>query len=109
MTCVHGTDRYERYVLRKLQRGLTAIEARFEQWNIKINEDKIQASYFCHRRGPVAVHLTLKGENIPFVKEVKYLGEIFHRKIKWRCHTEMIAMKALRTFIRIYAFRKLSD
>jgi len=46
-------------------------------WNIKISEDKTQAIYFSHRHGPVGTHLTLKGWNIPFVKEVKYLGVIF--------------------------------
>jgi hypothetical protein len=52
-----------------------------ERWNIKINEDKTQAIYFSRRRGPVDAHLTLKGWNIPFVKDVKYLCIIFDRKI----------------------------
>jgi hypothetical protein len=68
---MYATERKEGYVLRKLQRGLTAMEAWCERWNIKINEDKTQAIYFSHRRAPVGTHLTLKGRNIPFVKEVK--------------------------------------
>jgi len=48
------------------------MEALCERWNIKIIENKTQAMY-CHRRGPVGTHLTLKGRNILFVKEVKYL------------------------------------
>jgi hypothetical protein len=35
-TC-HATERKEGYVLRKLQRGLDAIETWCERWNIKIN------------------------------------------------------------------------
>jgi retron-type reverse transcriptase len=44
-TCIYATDRKEGYVLRKLQRGLSAIETWCERWNIKINEDKTQAIY----------------------------------------------------------------
>jgi hypothetical protein len=76
-TCIYATDRKGRYVLRKLQRGLTAMEAWCERWNMKIVEAKTQAIYFSHRRAPVGTRLTLKGRNIPFVKEVKYLGVIF--------------------------------
>jgi hypothetical protein len=47
-------------------------------------------------------HLTLNGQNIPFVNHVKYLGVIFDKRITWRLHIEMIEAKAFRTFIRIY-------
>jgi hypothetical protein len=68
-TCiqVYATDRKESYVLRKLQRGLSAIETWCERWNIRINEDKIQAIYFSHRLRPPEAHFTLNGRNIPFV------------------------------------------
>jgi hypothetical protein len=69
-TYIYATERKEGYVLRKLQRGLTAMEAWCERWNIKINEDKTQTIYISHRRGPMETHLTLKGRTIPFVKEV---------------------------------------
>jgi hypothetical protein len=50
------------------------------QWNrgvknIKINDDKIQAIYFSHRRRPVETLLTLKalkGRQVPFVNHIKY-------------------------------------
>jgi hypothetical protein len=41
-TCLYSTDREESHVLRKLQRGLTAMESWCERWNIKINEAKTQ-------------------------------------------------------------------
>jgi hypothetical protein len=37
---VYATDRTEGCVLRKLQRGLSALETWCERWNIKFNEDK---------------------------------------------------------------------
>jgi hypothetical protein len=93
-------------VPRKLQRGLTAMELWRERWNIKINEDKTRSIYFCHIRGPVGIHLTLKGRNNRFVKEMKYLGVIFYSRITWRQHTDSIVTQALQTFIRIYPLLK---
>jgi hypothetical protein len=40
---------------------------------------------------------------ICFVNHVKYLGVIFDKMITWRWHTEMIEVKAFRTFIRAYS------
>jgi hypothetical protein len=101
-----ATERKEGYVLRKLQRCLAAMEAWCERWNIKINEDKTQSIYFCHRRRPVRTHLTLKGRNIPFVKQVKYLGVISDNRVTWRQHIDSIVTKDLRTFIRFYSLLK---
>jgi hypothetical protein len=103
---MYGIDRKEIYVLRKLQRNLTSMEAWCERWNIKINEDKTQAIYFSRRRGQVEAHFALNGRNIPFVNYVKYLGVIFDRKITWRLHIETIEAKAFRTFIRVYSIFK---
>jgi predicted SpoU family rRNA methylase len=78
---MYATDIKEGYVLRKLQRGLTPVEAWCERWNIKINENKSQVIYFSCRHGQIKIHLTVKGQNIHFVKDVKYLGvmETAHR------------------------------
>jgi hypothetical protein len=94
------------YVLRKLQRGLSAIERWSERWDIKINEDKTQAVYFSNRLRPPEAHLTPNGRNIPFVNHVKYLGVIFNERITWKLHIEMIEAKSYRTFIRIYSLLK---
>jgi hypothetical protein len=64
-----------------------------------------QAIYFSHSRPPEA-HLTVRGQNIPFVSHVKYLYVTFDKRITWRLHTEMIEAKALRTFIQIYSLFK---
>jgi hypothetical protein len=98
-----ATDRKEGYVLRKLQRGLSAIETWCERWNIKINKDKTQAIYFAYRLRPPEDHLTLNVRNIPFVNHVKYICVIFDERITWRLQSEMIEAKALRTFIRKYS------
>jgi hypothetical protein len=102
-TCLYATDRKEGYIVRKLQRGLDTLVAWCERWNIKINEDKIQAIYFSHQRAPPESLLTLSGRNIPFVNSVKCLGVIFDKRITWRLHVERIEAKAFRTFIRLYS------
>jgi hypothetical protein len=73
-----------------------------KRWNIKINEDKMQAIYFSHRIRPPESLLTINGQNIPFVNNVKFLGVIFDRKITWELHIKTIETKAFRAFIRTY-------
>jgi hypothetical protein len=46
------------------------------------NKDQ-QQSDMC--RSPEA-HLTLNGQNTPFIYHVKYLGVIFDKSITWRLH-----------------------
>jgi hypothetical protein len=77
-----ATDRKGGYVLRKLQRGLSAIGTWCERWNIKINEDKTQAIYFSHRIRLPEAYLTLNERNIPFVNHVKYLGVIYDKSME---------------------------
>jgi hypothetical protein len=69
--------------------------------NIKNNEDKTQAIYFSHRIRESL--LTINGQNIPSVNNVKYLGVIFDRKITLRLHIKIIETKAFRAFIRTYS------
>jgi hypothetical protein len=97
------------YVLRKLQRDLDAIETWCERWNIKINEDKTQAVYFSHRIRAPKCSLTLNGWKIPFVNNVNYLGVIFHKRITWRLHVEMIEAKAFRTLLEFTTYSKVSN
>jgi hypothetical protein len=102
MTLVYATERKEVYVLRKLQRGLSAIETWYEHWNIKINNDKTQATYFSHRLRPPDAHLTLIGRNIYIVIYAKYFDVIFDKRITWKTHLEMIEVKVFTTFNRIH-------
>jgi hypothetical protein len=94
------------YVLRKLQRGLSAIAAWCECWNIKFNKDRMQAIYFSHRLRPPEDHLILNGRNTPFDDHVEYFSVISDKRITWRLHEEMIEAKAFRTFIRTYSLFK---
>jgi hypothetical protein len=77
-----------------------------ESWNIKINEDKTRAIYFTYRNRPPDSLLTLNERNIPFVKNVKYVGLIFDKRMTWKLHVQIIEAKAFRTFNRIYSLLK---
>jgi hypothetical protein len=103
-TCIYAMGRKEGYVLRKLQRGLSAIETWCESWNMKFNEDKTQTS---RKLTSPETHLTWNGRNIPFVNHVKYLGAIFDKRITWRLHIEMIKVNFLRTFTEDYSLFSL--
>jgi hypothetical protein len=54
----------------------------------------------------VGIYLALKGRNLPFVNDIKYLGATFERKLKWRYQTDSTATKALGKFIRICSVLK---
>jgi hypothetical protein len=87
-TWLYATDRKEGFVVRKLQCSLSSMETWCEHWNVKINEEKTQGIYFCHRRRPHESCLTLNWRNILFVNSVKYLGVIFNKRVTWRLHIE---------------------
>jgi hypothetical protein len=72
-TRIYATEKHERRVLNKLQRGLTAVGSWCKDWNIKINEGKTQAIYFSRSRRNPEHELQLNGRNIPFVNSAKYL------------------------------------
>jgi hypothetical protein len=71
------TDRNEDYVHRKLKRGLSSVKTRCEHWNIEIDEDRTEAICCSHGLRRVEAHLTLKGQNIPFEREVILLQYLF--------------------------------
>jgi hypothetical protein len=105
-TCIYATEKHERRVFNKLQRGLTATRSWCQHWNIKINEGKTQAICFSRRRRLPEDDLHLNGRNIPFVNSAKYLGVTFERKMTRRPHIEETAAKALGTYIKIYSIFK---
>jgi hypothetical protein len=102
-TCVYATEKHERRVLNKLQRGLIDVGSWCQRWNIKINEGKTQAIYFSKRRRMPANDLQLNGRNIPFVNSVKYLGVIFDRRMTLGLHIAKTAAKTLGPYIRTYS------
>jgi hypothetical protein len=42
--CIYAAEKHESRVLCKLQRGLTAVNAWYERWNIKTNKGQLRRS-----------------------------------------------------------------
>jgi len=105
-TCMYATDCKEGCVLRKLQGCLTAMEAWWERWNIKINHDRDSGHVLLSQTWTRRCSSYIERRNIPFVNKVKYLGVIFVRKVAWRYRKDSIATKAIRIFNKIYFLLK---
>jgi hypothetical protein len=100
-TCIYATEKHERRVLCKLQRGLTAMNSWCERCNIKINEGKTRAIYFSRWfRVPDGL-LQLNVQDIPFVYNVTILVSLstggWHGNL-----VERNVAKALGTYVRTY-------
>jgi hypothetical protein len=105
-TRIYATEKHERHVLYKLQRGLNAVNSWCERWNVKNNEEKTQAIYFSRKlRVPDDV-LQLNGRYILIVNSVTYLGVTFDRRMTWRHHIERTVAQALCAYIRTYSLIK---
>jgi hypothetical protein len=96
-------------MVRKLQHGLSSIEAWCEWWYIKINEDKTQGIYFSHSLLLPVSRLTLNGRIIPFANNIKYLGVIFDKKITWRLHIQISKPRPSEHLLQYISYSKVSD
>jgi hypothetical protein len=97
--CIYVTEKHERRVLCKLQRGFTAGNSCCDRCNIKFNEGNGQAIYFSRRlRVPDDV-LHLNERDIPYVINKTCLGVTFDRRLTWRRHIERTVTKALSAYV----------
>jgi hypothetical protein len=94
---VYICDRPQKsYVLRKPQRGLSAIETWCEHWN------SVRSSTVLIDSGPLRLILHWTDGISPS----PIMQNIFDKRITWRLRTEMTEVKAFRTFIRTYSLFK---
>jgi hypothetical protein len=97
-----ATEKHERRVLCKLQRGFTAANSWCERCNIKNNEGKTQAIYFSDGLESLRMYYSLKRRDILFVNIVTYLGVTFNNRMTWSHHIERTVAKASNTYIKAY-------
>jgi hypothetical protein len=97
--CIYATEKRERSVLCKLQRGLTAVNSRYENW---ISERKSQAIYLSRRLGVSDDVL----QDMPFLKQCNMSWCRLRQEKTWRHGIERTVAKVLRTYIRTYSLFK---
>ncbi|KAJ4435142.1 hypothetical protein ANN_23718 [Periplaneta americana] len=86
----------------KLQTQLNALETWLTNWRVKVNIEKTQAIIFTHRKPKKPECLRLFSENIDYKNEVKYLGVILDKRLRYSEHVEYARNKALARFIHLY-------
>ena len=109
MIPVYKTPTAKRVMLRESCSEPSRQQHRGVSNEILVNGDKTPAIYFSSGHVPVEFHLTLTGQNIPFVNHViVYIRIIFDVKITWRLHTTTMETKAFGTFIRSHSLFRLT-
>jgi hypothetical protein len=73
----------------------------------KIDEEKTQAISFSRQLRVHEEVLQIRRGNIPCVNNVKYLGVILYRRMKWCLLIEMTVVKTL-NICRIHSFSKVN-
>ena len=67
-----------------LQYFLNQIVELFDTWKLTVNPPKTQAIFF-NRYSPIPTehHLSINNVTIPWSREVRYLGLVFHKSLTW--------------------------
>ena len=79
----------------RIQQHLRRLEDYFVTWKLTPNATKSEAIQFTTRRTVHNPELTLRGEVIPIVPKVKYLGVYLDRKMTWRDQAAYLRQKGV--------------
>jgi hypothetical protein len=72
-----------------------------------VKEGKTYGIYFSRRCGSLESYLILNGRNKSFVHSIKYLGEIFDKKITWRLYIVIDDENVFGTLIIVHCVFKI--
>lgn len=102
-TCITSSDPDINSAINKLQMHLNELETWFNQWKIKVNENK--SSHITFTLGlKVSPPLTLNNNIIPIENSVKYLGIHLDKRLTWATH---IKTKKLSLKLKLHSLRHL--
>lgn len=87
---------------RYLQDATTAIELWMSKWLIKVNPEKSSALFVTRKRIQPTTHVKMFGENINWVKQVKYLGVMFDSRLSFIPHVKYTVSKAKGAMATLY-------
>ena len=97
-TCTFTTNRNPKQAQKIIQNHLNKLSEYCEKWKIKINPEKTQTIIVKQNRKPDPPQLTLNNTEIPYSKEVTYLGIQIDNKLTWKKHTQNQTQKALQLY-----------
>jgi hypothetical protein len=102
-TCISSSDQDINVAIDNLQNHLNLFQIWFNQWRIKINENKSSHITFTLRPN-ISPPLTLNNNIIPFVNSVKYLGIHLDKRLTSATHikTKKISLK-----LKLHSLRHL--
>ena len=84
--------------LELLQAKVNSAIALVARWGrlvkLEFNEAKTKVMTFTKSRTVPAINVTMNGVSLEMVDEIKYLGVVINRKLKWQSHFRHLQMKA---------------
>lgn len=100
------SDKDPQIVITHLQAAMNNLQEFQRKWRIKLNAGKTQSIFFTRRRA--AQHLprrtiTVNGQPTTWDDEVKYLGVLFDKKLKFDKHVNYVAGKVDRSTKALYS------
>jgi hypothetical protein len=105
---IYLAEEHEPPVSSKLQRGLSVVEWHREHGQkVKINKEMTQTICFSAIHRVPEEELELKGRNMFFVFNIRYLHLIFERNMTRKIHIERTVAKAMATYTRLYSLLRI--
>lgn len=90
-SAIYKMGRNMAHLERVVQRNLDRIQSWCDMWGFRISTEKTVAVPFTNSNA--TVNLKVNGNPIKCVKETKFLGMIFDRKLTWRSHIDHVVTK----------------
>ena len=87
-TAIFTSSRFSKAIEKKLSSDVNKLNRFYNKWKIKLNNEKTEAIFFTLRRHKQIPSKFLKTKygKIKFKSEVRYLGVLFNKKLKFNLH-----------------------
>ena len=89
-----STSRSENLAHYRVQQSLNLAEDFFKKWKLQSHPTKSQSIIFTNKIRLKKLPLYLKGEQIPYLNTIKYLGVLMDKKLSWSSHLKVATKKA---------------
>lgn len=104
-TALLSTSTYPQDIVLNLCLAFESLSNYFHRWKIKVNTSKTQTAFFTNRRKQEFLPqnpLYLDGVEIPWKNNIKYLGVILDKKLKYKDHIDYTILKCQKLIKILY-------